>query len=35
MFEWGGYDQSGKNYEFTAQRPTWEKPIHELMNDTG
>lgn len=33
-FEWGGYDSSGKKYEFDTKRPTWEKPIHQLLKDT-
>jgi hypothetical protein len=33
MYEWGGYDRKGVNYEFSSKRPTWDKPIHKLMND--
>lgn len=33
-YEWGGYDQKGRNYEFSAKRPHWPKPIHQLMRDT-
>lgn len=34
LYEWGGGDRRGVN-RFAAMRPTWEKPIHELMRDTG
>jgi hypothetical protein len=34
LYEWGGYDQKGKNYVFASKRPTWPKPIHQLMRDT-
>jgi len=34
-FEWGGYDRNGTAYQFASNRPTWAKPIHQLMNDTG
>ncbi len=34
LYEWGGENQSG-NYEFDTERPNWEKPIHQLMVDTG
>jgi phosphodiesterase/alkaline phosphatase D-like protein len=30
QFEWGGYDAKGV-YGFTANRPTWPMPIHQLM----
>jgi hypothetical protein len=33
-FEWGGDDQRGVD-RFAQMRPTWEKPIHDLMRDTG
>lgn len=29
-FEWGGLDTSGSN-TFAANRPGWEKPIHDLL----
>lgn len=32
LFEWGGYNSNGV-YEFNTKRPTWEKPIHQLMVD--
>ena len=34
LFEWGGYNQKGV-YEFDSKRPTWEKPIHQIMTDNG
>jgi hypothetical protein len=34
-YEWGGYDQAGKTYEFTSRRPAWSKPIHQLMKDSN
>ena len=30
-FEWGGYENNGKNYTFTTNRPGWALPIHQLM----
>lgn len=35
QFEWGGYDRNGTAYQFASNRPTWAKPIHQLLNDTG
>jgi len=34
LYEWGGEGRSG-DYEFDKERPNWEKPIHQLMVDTG
>jgi hypothetical protein len=34
LYEWGGEGPTG-NYEFDTERPNWEKPIHQLMVDTG
>ena len=34
LYEWGGEGGNG-NYEFDTERPNWEKPIHQLMVDTG
>ena len=31
-FEWGGLSRDGSP-DFTAQRPGWAKPIHELLRD--
>lgn len=31
QFEWGGYDSKGNSWEFTANRPGWEMPLHQLM----
>ncbi|MFO0785893.1 MAG: metallophosphoesterase [Phycisphaerales bacterium] len=33
-YEWGGDDRRGID-RFFAMRPKWEKPIHDLMRDTG
>lgn len=33
-YEWGGYNNSG-SWGFTAKRPTWSEPIHDLMADNG
>ena len=33
LFEWGGEDFRG-NYQFDTQRPSWDKPLHQLMADT-
>lgn len=33
--EWGGYDDDGAAYEFTARRPGWAQPIHQLLVDAG
>lgn len=30
LFEWGGYNTSGRN-EFEEKRPGWEMPIHDLL----
>jgi hypothetical protein len=32
-FEWGGYQDDGVTYAFTANRPGWSKPIHQLFID--
>jgi hypothetical protein len=34
LYEWGGYGGNGV-YEFNTKRPTWDKPIHQLMVDNG
>jgi hypothetical protein len=34
-YEWGGYDEDGITYSFTAMRPGWEKPIHKLFTENG
>ncbi|MBA7496961.1 3',5'-cyclic adenosine monophosphate phosphodiesterase CpdA [subsurface metagenome] len=34
LYEWGGEDRKGKNL-FAKKRPGWEKPVHQLMNDTN
>ena len=33
LFEWGGYEENGTTYGFTANRPGWAKPIHQLFVD--
>lgn len=35
QYEWGGYNKNGAAFEFGSMRPTWTKPIHQLLNDTG
>lgn len=35
QYEWGGYNRNGTAYEFTAMRPRWAAPIHQLMDRTG
>jgi len=30
-FEWGGYENNGTTWGFTANRPGWALPIHQLM----
>jgi PKD repeat protein len=32
-YEWGWYNQKGTAYEFRSMRPSWPRPIHQLMND--
>jgi hypothetical protein len=32
LYEWGGYGKNGV-LEFDKMRPTWDKPIHQLMAD--
>jgi len=32
-FEWGGYEQDGVTWGFSAKRPGWEKPVHKLFVD--
>ena len=34
LYEWGGKSQDG-TWQFDEKRPGWEKPIHQLMVDTG
>ena len=34
LYEWGGYEDTAKTkYTFAKNRPTWAKPIHQLMVD--
>jgi len=36
LYEWGGYEgSSGSTWGFTANRPGWAKPIHQLFKDNG
>ncbi len=35
LFEWGGYETNGTTWGFTANRPGWAMPIHQLMVKTG
>jgi len=32
LYEWGGYDNKGV-YLFDQKRPTYEKPVHQMMVD--
>ena len=34
QFEWGGSERNG-NYTFPQNRPTWDKPFHDLMVENG
>ena len=34
-FEWGGYENNGTTWGFTANRPGWPLPIHQLMVNNG
>ncbi|MBL8172843.1 MAG: metallophosphoesterase [Acidobacteria bacterium] len=34
QFEWGGRERNG-NFTFPQNRPTWDKPFHDLMAETG
>jgi phosphodiesterase/alkaline phosphatase D-like protein len=34
LYEWGGKDAKGKDL-FSVKRPGWEKPVQQLMEDTG
>ncbi|NUQ51747.1 MAG: metallophosphoesterase family protein [Phycisphaerales bacterium] len=34
LYEWGGEDRRGVD-RFFQMRPKWEKPIHDLLRDTG
>ena len=34
LFEWGGDNFEG-DYQFDTERPGWDKPLHQLMVDTG
>jgi hypothetical protein len=34
LFEWGGHELDGRD-TFATQRPGWEKPIHQLLQDAG
>ncbi len=31
LYEWGGYEADGTTWGFTANRPGWAMPIHQLM----
>jgi hypothetical protein len=33
--EWGGYNEDGTTWGFTTRRPTWPKPIHQILIDNG
>ena len=34
LYEWGGHEPNGE-YTFAANRPGWEKPLHDLFKETG
>ncbi len=34
-YEWGGYEANNTTYSFTANRPGWSMPIHQLMVKYG
>lgn len=34
LFEWGGHGFDG-SYEFDRRRPGWDRPIHQLLVETG
>jgi len=34
LYEWGGADNRGRDM-FARKRPGWEKPVQQLMEDTG
>ena len=34
LYEWGGHEKDGKD-TFAANRPGWQKPIHDLLVETG
>ena len=34
-FEWGGYENNGTTWGFSANRPSWAMPIHQLMVANG
>jgi 3',5'-cyclic AMP phosphodiesterase CpdA len=33
--EWGGYNEDGTTWGFTTRRPTWPKPIHQILVDNN
>jgi hypothetical protein len=33
--EWGGYNEDGTTWGFTAKRPTWDKPVHQMLVENG
>jgi hypothetical protein len=33
--EWGGYNEDSTTWGFTTNRPTWPKPIHQILIDNG
>ncbi len=35
LYEWGGREADGTTWGFTANRPGWESPIHQLMVKYG
>jgi hypothetical protein len=35
LYEWGGYEADERTWSFTANRPGWAMPIHQLMVKNG
>ncbi|MCX6136584.1 MAG: metallophosphoesterase [Ignavibacteriales bacterium] len=35
LYEWGGYEADERTWGFTANRPGWSLPIHQLMVKNG
>jgi hypothetical protein len=35
LYEWGGYEADGRTWGFSANRPGWGMPIHQLMVANG
>lgn len=33
LYEWGGYDGNGTSWGFSANRPSWNSPLHQILVD--